>query len=246
MTVLFADISGFTAMRKKLDPEEVTDLMNECLRRLADTVTKYEGYVDKFVGDCIMALFGAPVAHENDPELAVRCALEMNQVTCEYNKTLPIKLEKPLMLHTGVNSGIVVAGGVGSDDNMSYTAMGDTVNLASRLESIAGNGQIFISKYTYNLVRNKFAFPEHEPIKVKGKKDPVSVYEVAGVKTSKASETSVKKSRVPLIGRSREMETLHRRIDGFPEDTPQIVLLTSDAGIGKNRVQQEIETYLVD
>ena len=246
VTVLFADISGFTAMSEKLDPEEVTDLMNGCLKRLAETVDKYEGYVDKFVGDCIMALFGAPVAHENDPELAVRCALEMNQVTLEYNKTLPVKLEKPLMLHTGINSGMVVAGGVGSDANMSYTVMGDTVNLASRLESIAGNGQIFISKYTHNLVRSKFAFNEHEPIKVKGKRDPVSVFEVTGVRTSRTKETTAKKSKTPLIGRSQEMETLHLRIDRFLEGTPQVVLLTSDAGIGKSRVQQEIESYLAD
>ena len=246
VTVLFADISGFTAMSEKLDPEEVTDLMNGCLKRLAETVTKYEGYVDKFVGDCIMALFGAPIAHENDPELAVRCALEMNQVTAEYNKILPIKLEKPLMLHTGVNSGMVVAGGVGSDANMSYTVMGDTVNLASRLESIAGNGQIFLSKYTYNLVRNKFAFKEHEPIKVKGKKDPVAVYEVTGVKTSRTQERSDQKVKTPLIGRSQEMKTLHSRIDRFLEGDSQIVLLTSDAGIGKSRVQQEIESYLAD
>ena len=246
VTVLFADISGFTAMSEKLDPEEVTDLMNGCLTRLAETVTKYEGHVDKFVGDCIMALFGAPIAHENDPELALRCALEMNQVTEEYNKTLPIKLEKPLMLHTGINSGMVVAGGVGTGENMAYTVMGDTVNLASRLESIAGNGQIFISKYTHNLVRNKFSFTELEPIKVKGKKDPVAVYEVMGLKTTKTQEPADQKAKTPLIGRSREMKTLHDRIDRFLDGDSEIVLLTSDAGIGKSRVQLEIETYLAD
>lgn len=100
VTVLFADISGFTAVSEEMDPEDVTTLMNGCLNQLADTVAKYEGYVDKFIGDCIMAIFGAPIAHENDPELAVRAALEMKRVTEEYNKTLPIKLEKPLMLLT--------------------------------------------------------------------------------------------------------------------------------------------------
>lgn len=245
VTVLFADISGFTAMSEKLDPEEVTDLMNGCLSRLADVVVKYEGYVDKFVGDCIMALFGAPIAHENDPELAVRAALEMLQVTAEYNKTLPIKLEKPLSLHIGINSGMVVVGGVGSDQKMNYTAMGDTVNLASRLESIAGDGQIFISKYTHNLIRNKFEFKAHEPIKVKGKKDPVPIFEVTGVKSALEQKTELR-IKTPLIGRSYEMMTLQTRIDRLFEGEYQVVLLTSDAGIGKSRIQREIETYLVD
>lgn len=245
VTVLFADISGFTAMSEKLDPEDVTDLMNGCLTRLADTVVKYEGYVDKFVGDCIMALFGAPIAHENDPELAVRCALEMIQVTAEYNKKLPIKLEKPLSLHIGINSGMVVAGGVGSDKNMAYTVMGDTVNLASRLESIAGNGQIFISQYTHNLVRNKFEFNEHEPIKVKGKKNPVPVFEALGIKTVR-SKDQAQQVQTPLIGRSREMQTMLARIDRLLNGEPQVVFLKSDAGIGKSRVQREIEAYLKD
>lgn len=244
VTVLFADISGFTAMSEKLDPEDVTDLMNGCLSRMADVVMKYEGYVDKFVGDCIMALFGAPIAHENDPELAVRAALEMREVTRDYNKQLPVKLEKPLTLHIGINSGMVIAGGVGSDDNMAYTAMGDTVNLASRMESIAGGGQIFISKFTHNLVRNKFDFKEHEPIKVKGKQDPVSVYEVEGIRTSRpVSDQPVK---TPLIGRSEEMKSLHKRNDQVLTGEAQVVFLTSDAGIGKSRVQREIETYLRD
>ena len=203
---------------------------------------KYEGYVDKFVGDCIMALFGAPIAHENDPELAVRTALEMIQVTTDYNKELPVKLEQPLTLHIGINSGMVIAGGVGSDSNMSYTAMGDTVNLASRLESIADGGQIYISKFTHNLVRNKFDFTEHEPIKVKGKQDPVSVYEVEGIRTS--SPMLDQPVKTPLIGRSEEMKTLHERIDLVMAGEAQVVFLTSDAGIGKSRVQREIETYL--
>ena len=148
VTVVFADISGFTAMSEKLDPEEVSNMMNDCLTKMADIVTGYQGYVDKFIGDCIMALFGAPVAHENDAELAIRAALDMNDAIIAYNRNLPIKLEKPLTLHTGINTGLVVAGNVGSGEKLEYTVMGDTVNLASRLESTASSGQIFISKYT--------------------------------------------------------------------------------------------------
>ena len=129
-------------MSEKLDPEDVSNMMNDCLSKMAEIVTSYGGYVDKFIGDCIMALFGAPLAHENDAELAVRAALEMNQSIIDYNATLPIKLEKPLTLHTGLNSGLVVAGNVGSGEKLEYTVMGDTVNLASRLESSASSGEI--------------------------------------------------------------------------------------------------------
>ena len=244
VTVLFADISGFTALSEKLDPEAVTDLMNGCLSRLADVVRKYEGHVDKFIGDCIMALFGAPVAHENDPELAIRAALEMKLVTAEYNKILPVRLEKPLSLHIGVNSGMVVAGAVGSSEHLSYTVMGDTVNLASRLESLASDGQIFISKYTHNLVRNKFDFRAHDPIKVKGKTDPVPVFEVVGLKTDHTEDRQ--RIKTPLIGRSAEMGTLIERIDRLLAGDAQVVFLQSDAGIGKSRIQKEIEGYLHD
>ena len=169
VTVLFADVSGFTSMSEKLDPEEVTTIMNNCLQMMGDTVTAYEGYIDKFIGDCIMALFGAPTAHENDPELAVRAAIDMMKKIEDYNKTLPLKLEKPLGLHIGINTGLVVAGQIGSDARMDYTVMGDTVNLASRLESSATKGHIFISSYTYHQVKNLFEFIEQEPITVKGK-----------------------------------------------------------------------------
>ena len=150
VTVLFADISGFTAMSEKLDPEEVTTLMNTCFQIMGDTVIEYEGYIDKFIGDCIMAIFGAPITHENDPELALRAALDMNKKIQEFNKELPVTLEKPISLHIGINTGVVIAGDMGSDARMDYTVMGDTVNLASRLESKAVHGQIFISAYTYN------------------------------------------------------------------------------------------------
>ena len=247
VTVVFADISGFTAMSEKLDPEEVSNMMNDCLTQMADIVTSYQGYVDKFIGDCLMALFGAPVAHENDAELAVRAALDMNQAIIDYNKNLPIKLEKPLTLHTGVNTGLVVAGNVGSGQKLEYTVMGDTVNLASRLESTASSGQIFISKYTHNLVKGIFNFTEHDPIQVKGKKDPVQVYEVIGLRSAEERRSDlVALSAKELVGRDREMDIIKKRIDQAFEKETQVALLKSDAGIGKSRIHKEIETYLTN
>ncbi|OSM02525.1 putative adenylate/guanylate cyclase [Magnetofaba australis IT-1] len=242
--MLFADISGFTAMSEKLDPEEVTDLMNGCLKMLADIVVRYEGHVDKFIGDCIMAIFGAPITHENDPELAVRAALDMQKEIEEYNKRLPVKLEKPLSLHIGVNSGMVIAGGVGSDQKMEYTVMGDTVNLASRLESMATGGETYLSVYTYNLCRNHFEFEKLDPIKVKGKKDPVAVYKAIKAKTLTAADRKSANTVTPLVGRARELDTLRGCMDQLLAGNGQAVFLVAPPGIGKSRVQMEIKQRL--
>ncbi|MBF0626476.1 MAG: AAA family ATPase, partial [Magnetococcales bacterium] len=243
VTVLFADISGFTAMSEKMDPEAVTEVMNGCLKMLADIVLRYEGHVDKFIGDCIMAIFGAPITHENDPELALRAALDMKKEMEEYNRRLPVKLEKALTLHTGINSGMVIAGGVGSDQKMEYTVMGDTVNLASRLESIAGSGQVFVSVYTYNLTRNLFEFIRHEPIKVKGKKEPVAVYEVVRAKSLKAQDRKPVQAAIPLVGRSQEIQTLRDCADKLMAGQGQVVFLISEPGIGKSRIQLEAKKH---
>ena len=240
VTVLFADISGFTAMSEKLDPEEVTIIMNKCLSMMGDCVTKYEGYIDKFIGDCIMAIFGAPITHENDPELALLAAIDMNKEIKEFNDNLPIKLEKPLTLHTGINTGLVVAGNMGSDARMDYTVMGDTVNLASRLESKAVNGQIFISAYTYHQTKNLFEFIKHEPVSVKGKKDPVDVYEVVRALDDSEIKTSAVVD-IPIVGREKEIETLANCAQRLYEGEGQAIFLVSDPGFGKSRVQIELK-----
>jgi len=241
VTVLFADIAGFTAMSEKLDPEDVTNLMNGCLRMLADVVVRYEGYVDKFIGDCVMAIFGAPIAHENHPELAVRAALAMHKEMEDYNKKLPTKIDKKLALHTGINSGMVIAGGVGSDKKMEYTVMGDTVNLASRLESIAKDGQIFVSGYTYNLTRHLFEFLHHDPIKVKGKQAPVAVYEVLKAKNLTGQDIKTSDATPPLVGRSSEIDILQKCARALMAGHGQAVFLISEPGIGKSRVQLELK-----
>lgn len=244
VTVLFADISGFTAMSEKLDPEEVTTIMNNCLGMMAECVTRYEGYVDKFIGDCIMAIFGAPVTHENDPELAVRAALDMLKGIEDQNTKVPVKLEKPLALHIGINTGVAIAGGVGYDQKMDYTVMGDTVNLASRLESNAGDGQIYVSSYTYNMTRTQFKFIRHDPIKVKGKKDPVAIFQVTSALPTKAKTGAGE--LVPMVGRSQELADLQACCESLADGKGQTVLLVSEPGIGKSRLLDEMRTHIGD
>ncbi|HCA80742.1 MAG TPA: hypothetical protein DEP53_13520, partial [Bacteroidetes bacterium] len=144
VTVIFADISGFTALSERLDPEEVASLVNDCLKELVLAVYQYEGMVDKFIGDCIMAVFGAPVALEDDADRALRATLSMRERLQGFNRRWIEKLGQPLDLHIGVNTGMVIAGNVGSDLRMSYTVIGDTVNTASRLEGAAKAGQVFV------------------------------------------------------------------------------------------------------
>src|SRR5512137_2839225 len=124
VTIMFADISGFTALSEKMDPETMRDLMNRCFDRLVPIVKKYDGTVDKFIGDEIMALFGAPVAHENDPERALRAALEMQEQLAAFNA----QHSTDLGLHFGLNSGVVIAGGLGTQERQEYSVMGDAVN----------------------------------------------------------------------------------------------------------------------
>ena len=136
VTVMFADISGFTALSEELDPEAVREMMNTCFDHLVPVVEKYEGTVDKFIGDEIMALFGAPVAHENDPERALRAALEMMEALEAFN----VERSTDLGVHFGVNTGLVIAGGIGTRERQEYSVMGDAVNLASRLEEVSERG----------------------------------------------------------------------------------------------------------
>jgi len=145
LIVLFSDIVGFTELSANLDAEEVFLLMNNCFRLLVDQVYKFEGSVDKFVGDGMMALFGAPIAHENDPERAVRAALGMQEAMDNFSQQMLSKLGRPLELRIGITSGDVIAGTVGVEGYLSYTVMGSTVNMASRLESAASPGSILVN-----------------------------------------------------------------------------------------------------
>ncbi|MGA2545829.1 MAG: adenylate/guanylate cyclase domain-containing protein [Rectinemataceae bacterium] len=166
-TIIFADISGFTEMSEKLDPEEVTTIMGDCFAVLGAVVSDYGGIVDKYIGDCVMALFGAPRALENAPQKAIAAGLKMLAEIKILN--LRHKLAKPLGLHIGVNTGEVLSGEVGSKEKRDFTVMGDAVNLASRLKGISGSGRIVVGPQTWRYARESFRFKPLRPIGVKGK-----------------------------------------------------------------------------
>jgi class 3 adenylate cyclase/tetratricopeptide (TPR) repeat protein len=239
VTVLFADLAGYTALSELLDPEEVSTLSNGILKELAEAVFQYEGYVDKFLGDAIMAVFGAPVAHEDDPERALRTALDMRERMERFNRLHIDRLGRPLALHIGVNTGTVVAGSVGSDLRMTYTVMGDTVNTASRLQGAALPGQVLVSRDTYRLARAAFTFLALEPIRVKGKRDLLDVYELHQAKLVPSKARGLRDFVPVFVGRQPEMEQLQGVMGELQAGRGRIVAVSGEAGIGKSRLMAE-------
>src|SRR5688500_3308500 len=169
-TVLFADLSGYTAVAERMDPEALKSMVDRALRRLGDEVTRFGGTVDKFIGDNVMAVFGAPVAHEDDPERAVRAGLAMQGAMDEVNEQIA---GVDFQLRVGINSGDVLAGRMGDD----YTVIGDAVNVAARLQSAARPGSVTVGETTHRLTRASIEFIELEPLDLKGKAEPVPAWE---------------------------------------------------------------------
>ncbi|HDS09849.1 MAG TPA: FHA domain-containing protein [Firmicutes bacterium] len=182
ITTLFSDIRGFTTMSEKMQPEAVVALLNEYFTLMTEVIFKYEGTLDKFIGDCIMAVFGAPFAHPDDPLRAVKTAIEMRDTTIELNKRWQSLGRKSIGVGIGINTGEAVAGNIGSLQRMDYTVISDAVNLAERLEANAPPEKIYISDSTYKLVQEHVTAVELEPIKVKGKALAQKIYEVISLK----------------------------------------------------------------
>src|SRR5205823_4162453 len=176
VTVLFADLSGYTAVSEGMDPERVKALVDSALRRLADEVERFGGTVDKYIGDNVMALFGAPVAHEDDPERAVRAGLGMQAVIGDINQPLRGQHDVSFALRVGINTGEVLAGTVGEG----YTVVGDAVNVAARLQTAARPGTVTVGERTYRATRHRIDYDALAPLELKGKAEPVQAWEAAG------------------------------------------------------------------
>ena len=181
-TVLFSDIRGFTSMSEDENAQVIVDMLNEYFELMVEVVFKYEGTLDKFVGDEIMALFGAPVSHGDDAIRAVRTAIEMLEVLAELNRQRAIKGDPEIRIGIGINTGHVVAGYIGSSKALEYTVIGDTVNTGARLCSLAKAGEIIISAATLAQLNNLFDVVELPPTQVKGKAQPLKVFNVIGEK----------------------------------------------------------------
>ncbi|MEW6752452.1 MAG: adenylate/guanylate cyclase domain-containing protein [Candidatus Latescibacterota bacterium] len=239
VTVLFADVSGFTAMSEKLDPEAVFHVMNRCFERLGEPIARHEGTVDKYIGDCVMALFGAPVAHENDPERAVRAGLEMQQALRAFQAEAQEQTGATLRMRIGVNAGRVIAGEVGSEHKRQYTVMGDAVNLANRLESAAQPDTVLVSESVYRQTNRLFQYRAGQQIRVKGKAEPVLAFEVVGGKPD-ANGGGVGRPRTPCVGREAELALLQEALSSAQGGRGMVLDLSGASGIGKSRLLEEL------
>ena len=182
-TVMFVDIRGFTPMSENTPPAEVLQMLNEYFEMVVGVVFRHEGTVDKFMGDEIMVIWGAPVAHSDDPKRAVRAALEIRTELDAFNRNRTAEGKADVQVGIGINSGSLVAGYIGSTQTMSYSVIGDTVNTASRLCAAAKSGQIIVSQDTFNQMNGFFEGEEIEPVHAKGKNYPIRVFNIIGEKS---------------------------------------------------------------
>ena len=238
VTVLFADLSGYTAVAERMDPEAVKLVVDRSLRRLGSEVEAFGGTVDKYIGDNVMALFGAPVAHEDDAERAVRAALGMQAAMDEINESLPG--DTTFSLRVGVNTGEVIAGAVGDR----YTVTGDTVNVASRLQSAGSPGAVTVGERTVRATRDAVAYRELAPLTLKGKAEPVPAWEATGL-TAPQTLRRAASLEAPLMGRDRELDALEAAYERVVGDgRAHMVTLMGEAGVGKSRLLREFERRL--
>jgi class 3 adenylate cyclase/tetratricopeptide (TPR) repeat protein len=236
VTVLFADLSGFTSLGERLDPEELTDLLRDCLAGLIEEIHAREGWLEKQIGDALLAVFGAPVAHEDDPLRAVRTALAMLQRMAGLNARLQGRFGRPLALHIGVNTGLVVmtrdlesGPGARSDE---LVVVGDTVNTAARLQQAAGPGQVFVGAATHAATSWAFEYAPLPPLSVKGKQATLVAYQC--LRELPAQGGSGANCR--LVGRDRELAVLRDHLDRVAHGAGGLVVVEGEAGLGKSRL----------
>ena len=245
VTVFFADVANYTSVSEKLDPEEVHQIMDGAFKILMDEIHKYEGTINQFTGDGVMALFGAPVAHEDHAQRACYAALSIQKAMGEYGDKIRKDTGVEFKMRVGLNSGPVIVGAIGDDLRMDYTAVGDTTNLGSRMESMARPGTILVSGNTHRLVRDFFEFKSLGKIEVKGKKEPQEAFELikAGEVETRIG-ASVAKGLTRFVGRKNSMAALLDVFDKVKSGSGQVVGLLGEAGVGKSRLLLEMRNML--
>jgi class 3 adenylate cyclase/tetratricopeptide (TPR) repeat protein len=240
VTVLFVDAVGFTRLSASLDAESVFNLINDLLARLIACVHRYDGLVDKFTGDGLMAVFGAPVAHENDAELAVRAAVDMQKAAADFAPIARAQLGAPVQIRIGINCGPAISGVLGTDQQAAYTVIGETVNLAARLESVARPGTILASVEVLNRTASLFEFSGRQLISLKGVDHEVAVYEVHAPLSDPGSNRGVPGMAGAYLGREGQLNRLGEIREAFFTDSAGcLVIVEGEAGLGKSRLVSE-------
>jgi class 3 adenylate cyclase len=240
VTALFTDIVDSTALAEKMDPEDWREIVTGAHQRVSEAVYRYEGTIAQLLGDGVLAFFGAPIAHEDDAERAIRAGLQILGAISTYADDVRRKYRvDSFQMRIGLNTGLVVVGNIGSDLHMEYLAVGDTVNLAARMQSAAEPGTILVSENTYKLAASLFDFEDRGEIEVKGKAEPIHVYRVVSERKGAIRARGIAGLSSPMVGRQREFSTLLHIIEDVRDGRGSIVSIVGEAGLGKSRLVAE-------
>ncbi|HDM78320.1 MAG TPA: guanylate cyclase, partial [Deltaproteobacteria bacterium] len=243
--VLFADVANYTSFSEKLDPEEVHQVMDSCFRLLLEEVHRFEGTINQFTGDGIMALFGAPLAHEDHAQKACFAALSIQRALKNFSKQIKKQYGLDFRMRIGLNSGLVIVGTIGDDLRMDYTALGDTTNLAARVEEAAKPGQILVTENTYRIASDYFEFESIGLINFKGKTEPTEVYRLLSPgKALTRLDVSLAKGLSQFTGREAELQTLGNLFKKACNSRGQIAAIVGNVGVGKSRLVFEFRQSL--
>jgi len=236
VTILFCDVKGSTAAAEQLDPEDWAEIINGAFEHMIRPIYRYEGTLARLMGDAILAFFGAPIAHEDDPQRAILAGLEIQGGIQGYAEDVKQRWGLELALRVGINTGLVVVGEVGSDLRMEYTALGDAINLAARMEQTAQPGTVQVAEDTYRLAAPLFEFEALGALEIKGKKEPAPAYRVLGRKVAPGRLRGLAGLQSPLVGRQTEIEAIKRAVAGLHQGRGHLIAVIGEAGMGKSRL----------
>ncbi len=240
VTVFFSDLSGFTSLSERLDPEDVRDIVNKVWNRAGEIVARYDGRINRLLGDAVMAIFGDPVAHEDDPVRAVRAALELHDAVEALNRDVEQRIGAPIGMHTGINTGVVLTS-ESLLDGKQTGPLGDTINVASRLQSMAEIGQIFVGPNTRRAIEQIFEIEDLGERDLKGKGDPVPIARVVSVA---ARQVTPARRSGRFVGREHELNMLHDEWEKSRKGGATFVALSGEAGAGKSRLVEEFRARI--
>jgi|GEM_PF-377962 len=239
LTALFCDLVGFTPLTESLDPEEVREIQTLYFNAMSRELQRFGGSVEKYAGDAVLALFGTPVAHEDDPERAVRCALAMQEAFQEVVDFAMERAGKKVALRIGVNSGELVSGSWDINGRIDYSATGDALNTAARLQTACEPGGVIVGQETMLMARRAIVFGPRQDLTLKGKSDLFPAYPVIGLRAQLAERWETAGQRTPLVGREPELARMSEVWRRVRAGHGRIVTLVADAGVGKSRLVAE-------
>ncbi len=246
VTILFCDVVGSTEAAGKLDPEEWGDILNGAFEYMIRPIYNYEGNVARLMGDGILAFFGAPITHEDDSHRAILAGLDIVNGISDYRQMIDNRWDIDFNVRVGINTGMVVVGNVGSDLQMEYTALGDAINIAARIEQTAQPGTVHVTAETQRLVSQWFEFEDLGELPLKGKEQPIQVFRALRGKVQPESILSLTEDISPLIGREQEIELLKSAVQNLRNTEGGIIALIGEAGLGKSRLIRELKNWVFE